>query len=71
MLWLPNVIYENTGQKETTRLGEFGNGEWKTKVVVRREGNSSRGGLEMVDETDIFTGSGFKSNIYSQIPVSV
>ena len=56
-LWLPNVIYENTDQKETTRLGEPGNGEWKTKVVVRREGNSSAGGLEMVDETDIFSGS--------------
>ena len=56
-LWLPIVIYENTNQKETTRLGEFGNGEWKTKVVVRREGNSSSGGLQMVDETEIFCGS--------------
>ena len=27
MLWLPRVIYENTDQKKTTRLGEFGNGE--------------------------------------------
>ena len=52
----PEVIYENTNQKETTRLGEFGNGEWKTKVVVRREGNSSAGGLRMVDETEIFEG---------------
>ena len=57
MLWLPIVIYENTDQKETTRLGEFGNGEWQTKVVVKREGNSSAGGLEMVDETEIFSGS--------------
>ena len=56
-LWLPNVIYENTDQKETTRLGEFGNGEWKTKVVVKREGNSSAGGPHMVDETEIFSGS--------------
>ena len=56
-LWLPNVIYENTDQKETTRLGEFGNGEWKTKVVVMRKANSSAGGLEMVDETQIFKGS--------------
>ena len=56
-LWLPIVIYENTDQKETTRLGEFGNGEWATKVVVRREGNSTAGGLEMVDETQIFDGS--------------
>ena len=57
MLWLPIVIYENTNQKETTRLGEFGNGEWNTKVVVRREGKSSAAGLEMVDETEIFSGS--------------
>ena len=56
-LWLPNVIYENTDQKETTRLGEVGNGEWKTKVVVRREGNSSRSGPEMIDEIEIFSGS--------------
>ena len=28
-LWLPRVIYENTDQKETTRLGEFGNGKLK------------------------------------------
>ena len=56
-LWSPIVIYENTDQKETTRLGEFGNGEWKTRIVVKREGNSSAGGLEMVDETEIFRGS--------------
>ena len=56
-LWLPNVIYENTDQKETTRLGEIGNGEWKTKIVVKKEGNSTRGGLHMVDETEIFQGS--------------
>ena len=26
-LWLPKVIYENTDQKETTRLGEYGKGQ--------------------------------------------
>ena len=58
MLWLPEVIYENTDQKETTRLGEFGNGEWKTKVVVKREvENGTMSGLESVDETEIFKGS--------------
>ena len=54
-LWLPRVIYENTDQKETTRLGSIW--EWKTKVVVRREGNFTAGGLEMVDEVEIFSGS--------------
>ena len=57
-LWLPKVIYENTDQKETTRLGEPGNGEWETKVVVRKEvQNGMLGGLEYVDETQIFKGS--------------
>ena len=56
MLWLPRVIYENTDQKETTRLGEFGNGEWDTQVVVKREGNHSPSGLNVVDETEIFKG---------------
>ena len=55
-LWIPEVIYENTDQKETTRLGEFGAGEWKTSVVIKREGNFTRSGLDMVDETEIFKG---------------
>ena len=40
MLWLPLVIYWNTYQHETTRLGmEW---EWKTEILVQREGNISR-----------------------------
>ena len=53
-LWLPNVIYENTDQKETTRLGS--NWEWKTSVIIKREGNSTLSGLDTVDETEIFAG---------------
>ena len=55
-LWLPLVIYDNTDQKEVTRLGEFGNGEWNTPISVIREGNFTRSGLEVVDETEVFEG---------------
>ena len=55
-LWLPKVIYENTDQKQTTRLGS--NWEWETKVIVRREQQQgTMSGLESVDETEIFKGS--------------
>ena len=55
-LWLPIVVYENTDQQETTRLGEFGNGEWETRVLVAREGNFTRSQLDVVDELEIFKG---------------
>ena len=49
-LWLPKVIYENTDQKELTRLGD--NWEWETRVVVRREQEKgTMSGPESVDET--------------------
>ena len=48
------MIYENTDQKETTRLG--GNWEWETRVVVERQGNFTRSGLDVIDETEIFEG---------------
>ena len=56
MLWLPLVIYTNTDQKETTRLGEYGNGEWSTSVTVKREGEFTRSSVEEVDETEVFKG---------------
>ena len=39
-VWLPIVIYANTDQKETTRLGWIE--EWSTSVVVSRDGNFTR-----------------------------
>ena len=54
-LWLPEVIYENTDQQESTRLGTIS--EWKTIVVVKKEGNFTRSDLSFVDETEIFRGS--------------
>ena len=55
LLWLPLVIYANTDQKQTTRLG--GSWEWSTSVLIKREGNFTRSGLEEVDEIEIYRGS--------------
>ena len=54
-LWLPELIYENTDQKETTRLGV--QWEWKTIVVVNRERNFTRSASDIVDEIEIFDGA--------------
>ena len=55
-LWLPKVIYENTDQKDTTRLGVTW--EWETDVEVRRIGNNfTRSGLDNVDEANMFLGN--------------
>ena len=53
-LWLPLVIYTNTDQKETTRLGV--QWEWTTDVWIKREGNFVRGGVDVLDEVEIFKG---------------
>ena len=53
-LWLPLVVYLNTDQHETTRPG--GIWEWSTDVNVRREGDFTRGGYEVLDETYLFKG---------------
>ena len=56
IIWLPLIFYDNTDQKASTRLGEYGNGEWMTRVSVTREGNFNRSGIEEVDEAEIFEG---------------
>ena len=55
MLWLPLIIYDNTDQKDSTRLGE--SWEWVTGVSVIREGDFTRSGLQEVDEAEIFEGN--------------
>ena len=55
MLWLPLVIYWNTDQEETTRLGE--SWEWKTDVMVQKEGEAKRNAIDDIDEAEIFQGS--------------
>ena len=53
-LWLPRIVYANTDQEDTTRLGmEW---EWVTQVSVVKQGDFTRSGLEEVDETEIFEG---------------
>ena len=39
-IWLPVLIYANTDQRETTRLGHIT--EWSTSVEVSRDGNFTR-----------------------------
>ena len=51
-LWLPDVVYENTDQTESTKLGD-----WKTSIAITREGNLTRAGEEEVNEAEIFQGA--------------
>ena len=53
-LWLPLIVYLNTDQQETTRLGCCV--EWSTAVNVKREGNLTRSGYEVIDEAYVFKG---------------
>ena len=53
-LWLPLVIYSNTDQKESTRLGE--SWEWVTRVIVVKEGKFTRNDLHEIDEAEIYEG---------------
>ena len=59
-LWLPLVIYQNTDQRESTRLGvEW---EWATTVTVTREevdftNTNTKRGYSEVDEAEIFEGA--------------
>ena len=56
-IWLPIIVYDNTDQKEVTRLGEYGNGEWATSVTVTREGRFTRSDIGEVNEAEIFEGA--------------
>ena len=42
--------------QDSTRLGEYGNGEWVTQVAVIKEGKFTRSGVQEVDEIEIFEG---------------
>ena len=54
-IWLPLIVFDNTDQKEVTRLGM--DWEWVTRVTVMREGNFTRSPIEEVDEVEIFEGA--------------
>ena len=59
-IWLPLIVYDNTDQKEVTRLGM--DWEWATIVTVTRNltNNFTRSGLDQVDEAEIFDGDKHK-----------
>ena len=54
-LWLPLILFDNTDQKEVTRLGT--EWEWMTFVTVTRDENFTRSGLDKIDEAEIFDGA--------------
>ena len=53
-LWLPELIYKNTDQQESTRLGMIW--EWRTSVFVNKRGKFTRDHLS-IDETEVFSGT--------------
>ena len=61
-LWLPLLVYDNTDQKESTRLAPFE--EWTTTVAVTRQQNFSRSDTSEVDEIEIFKGPENKLTMY-------
>ena len=58
-IWLPLIVYDNTDQKEVTRLGM--DWEWLTRVTVTREGDFTRSTSKVyskeVDEAEMFKGA--------------
>ena len=59
-IWLPLIVYDNTDQKEVTRLGM--DWEWVTIVTVTRNltNNPTRSELDQIDEAEIFEGAEHK-----------
>ena len=53
-LWLPLLVYTNTDQQETTRLGEIW--EWSTILHILREGQHSRNSFSELEEAFTYKG---------------
>ena len=62
IIWLPLILFDNTDQKEVTRLGAFW--EWTTDVTVTREGNFTRSSIDELDEAEIFEGAENRLTMY-------
>ena len=60
MLWLPYVIYANTDMKEAVQLED----NLDTTIVISREGNFNRNGVDEIDETEIFEGKDNSLSMY-------
>ena len=54
-LWLPKLYYDNTDQKELTRLGAMW--EWETHLSIVREGVYRMNTYDEVDETKTYKGT--------------
>ena len=56
-IWLPLIVFDNTDQKDVTRLGM--DWEWITLVTVSRSSTKkfTRSGLDQIDEAEIFEGA--------------
>jgi hypothetical protein len=62
-LWLPHLIYANTDMMEAVQL-DGGVPLTTTTIVVTREGNFTRSGIEAIDETEIFEGKDNRLSMY-------
>ena len=59
-LWLPYVIYANTDMKEAVQLEDG----LDTTIVVTREGDFTRTGVEEIDEIEVFEGNDNTLSMY-------
>ena len=50
-IWIPKLIYRNNRDNDRTRseLAE-------SSILIRRDGNFTRTGLDIIDETEVFIG---------------
>ena len=51
MIWIPYIIFQNTDDDEAVKVDALTeDGNIRTKISVKRQGNFTRSGPEMADE---------------------